>query len=70
MALQRKMFEEYERRERARKVAELQEVVPGLAQEEAEKALELCDGRCAALPGSHSPAVQLCSTTIPRNCAA
>lgn len=40
------MFEEYERRERKRKVAELQEVCPDLGEEEAEKALELCDGRC------------------------
>ncbi|KAL4451372.1 hypothetical protein ABPG77_009444 [Micractinium sp. CCAP 211/92] len=45
VALQRRMFEEYERRERKRKVAELQEVCPDLGEEEAEKALELCDGR-------------------------
>ncbi len=47
VALQRKMFEQYEKRERQRKVAELQDVVPGLSVEEAEKALELCDGRWA-----------------------
>jgi hypothetical protein len=47
VALQRKMFEEYERRELRRKVAELQEVCPDCSTQEAEKALELCDGRCA-----------------------
>ncbi|PRW21070.1 Transforming growth factor beta regulator 1 [Chlorella sorokiniana] len=45
VALQRKMFEEYERRERKRKVVELQDVCPDISEEEAEKALELCDGR-------------------------
>lgn len=45
MALQRKMFEEYEKRERKRKVAELQEVCPDISPEEAEQALEMCDGR-------------------------
>lgn len=45
VALQRKMFEQYEKRERQRKVAELQDVVPGLTVAEAERALELCDGR-------------------------
>lgn len=47
VALQRKMFEQYERRERARKVAELQDVVPGLSTEEVERALDLCNGRWA-----------------------
>jgi hypothetical protein len=51
VALQRKMFEQYEKRERQRKVAELQDVVPGLTAEEAERALELCDGRCAQREG-------------------
>lgn len=41
------MFEEYERRERKRKVAELREVCPDLREEEAERALQLCDGRWA-----------------------
>ena len=41
------MFDEYEKRERARKVAELQEVCPDISVEEAEKALEMCDGRQA-----------------------
>eukprot|EP00887_Chlorella_sp_A99_P007228 scaffold2.g7228.t1 len=45
VALQRKMFEEYERRERRRKVAELREVVPDLTEAQAEAALALCDGR-------------------------
>ena len=48
VALQRKMFEEYERRELRRKVAELQEVCPDCSTQEAEKALELCDGRWAS----------------------
>lgn len=46
VALQRKMFEQYEKRERQRKVAELQDVVPGLTAEEADKALDFCGGRC------------------------
>jgi hypothetical protein len=45
VALQRKMFAEYERRELRRKVAELQEICPGLAGAEAVAALELCGGR-------------------------
>lgn len=45
VALQRRMFEEYERRERRRKVAELLEVCPDLGEDEAERALQLCDGR-------------------------
>lgn len=39
------MYEAYERQERARKVGELQEVCPGLSTQEAEQALEMCDGR-------------------------
>jgi hypothetical protein len=59
VALQRRMFEEYERRERRRRVAELREVCPGLSEEEAEQALELCDGRCACtMPRLH------CSTAV------
>lgn len=50
VALQRKMFEEYERRERRRKVGELQEVCPDISTEEAEQALVMCDGRCAPIP--------------------
>jgi hypothetical protein len=45
VALQRKMFEEYERRESKRKVAELLEVCPDITVEEAEAALRLSDGR-------------------------
>ena len=45
VALQRKMFEEYEQRERRRKVAELQELCPDLTAAEATAALELCGGR-------------------------
>ncbi|PSC71800.1 Transforming growth factor beta regulator 1 [Micractinium conductrix] len=45
VALQRRMYEAYERQERARKVGELQEVCPGLSTQEAEQALEMCDGR-------------------------
>ncbi|KAG2440637.1 hypothetical protein HYH02_010216 [Chlamydomonas schloesseri] len=40
--LQRKMFQEYERREKQRKVRELQEVCPDLDEEAATRALELC----------------------------
>ena len=47
VALQRKMFEEYEKRELRRKVAELREVVPDLSDGEAETALRMCDGRWA-----------------------
>ena len=45
VALQRKMFEEYERRERQRKVVELRDVCPDISEGEALKALELCSGR-------------------------
>ncbi|GFR53040.1 hypothetical protein Agub_g15740 [Astrephomene gubernaculifera] len=41
--LQRKMFMEYERREKQRKVRELQEVCPDLDEEAATRALELCN---------------------------
>lgn len=51
VALQRKMFQEYERRERRRKVAELLEVVPDLTEAQAEAALDLCDGRWADAVG-------------------
>lgn len=47
VALQRKLFEEYEKREQARKVAELREVCPQLSDAAALKALELCGGRYA-----------------------
>ncbi|KAK2075880.1 hypothetical protein QBZ16_001622 [Prototheca wickerhamii] len=43
VALQRKLFEEYEKREQARKVAELREVCPQLSDAAALKALELED---------------------------
>ncbi|KAG2488719.1 hypothetical protein HYH03_012719 [Edaphochlamys debaryana] len=41
--LQRKMFVEYERREKERKVRELNEVCPDLDEEAAKRALELCN---------------------------
>lgn len=43
VALQRKMFEEYEKREHKRKIIELREVCPDISEEEAEKALEMCN---------------------------
>ncbi|EFJ45729.1 hypothetical protein VOLCADRAFT_93895 [Volvox carteri f. nagariensis] len=43
--LQRKMFQEYERREKQRKLRELQEVCPDLDEEAARRALELCNWR-------------------------
>jgi hypothetical protein len=46
VALQRRMYEEYERRERQRKVAEVLEVCPDLTEKQAGAALDLCDGRC------------------------
>lgn len=42
VALQRKLFEEYEKRERRRKIAEVLEVCPDITEEEAEKALVFC----------------------------
>ncbi|KDD74124.1 hypothetical protein H632_c1550p0, partial [Helicosporidium sp. ATCC 50920] len=45
IALQRRMFEEYEKRERQRKSKDLQEVCPDLTEEEAHKALEYCSDR-------------------------
>ncbi|GLC58656.1 hypothetical protein PLESTB_001384900 [Pleodorina starrii] len=41
--LQRKMFQEYERREKQRKLRELQEVCPDLDEDAARRALELCN---------------------------
>ncbi|KAK9835596.1 hypothetical protein WJX74_003803 [Apatococcus lobatus] len=45
VALQRKMFAEYERRDRARKVTEIIGVCPHVTIEEAAKALDLSNGR-------------------------
>lgn len=44
VAHQRRMFEQFEKREKARKIAELREVCPDITEEEAEKALNLCNG--------------------------
>lgn len=46
ISLQRKMLEEYERRELRRKVLELQDICQGLSDQEAEMALKLTNGRC------------------------
>ncbi|KAL0050522.1 hypothetical protein WJX82_001437 [Trebouxia sp. C0006] len=43
--LQRKMLLAYETREKARKIQDLQQVCPELTEEEAERALNLCNGR-------------------------
>ncbi|KAK9803111.1 hypothetical protein WJX73_005483 [Symbiochloris irregularis] len=43
--LQRKMLEEYEKRETKRKVAEIRDVCPDVTEEEAGKALEMCNGK-------------------------
>lgn len=43
VALQRKMFKEYEKREQKRKIIELREVCPDISELEAEKALEMCN---------------------------
>ncbi|BDA48275.1 probable lysine-specific demethylase JMJ16 at C-terminar half [Coccomyxa sp. Obi] len=45
VALQRKMLEEYEKRERNRKIQEIQTICPDASEEEAVRALELCDQR-------------------------
>jgi hypothetical protein len=45
VAHQRKMLEIYEKREKQRKISELCELCPDLSKEEAEKALELANGR-------------------------
>ncbi|KAL4855620.1 putative lysine-specific demethylase JMJ16 [Chlorella vulgaris] len=45
VALQRRMYGEYERRERQRKVAEVLEVCPDLTEKQAGAALDMCDGR-------------------------
>ncbi|DBB01439.1 hypothetical protein WJX77_003930 [Trebouxia sp. C0004] len=43
--LQRKMLLAYETREKARKIQDLQQVCPELTEEEAQRALDLCNGR-------------------------
>ncbi|KAK9857596.1 hypothetical protein WJX84_011650 [Apatococcus fuscideae] len=45
VALQRKMFAEYEKRDMARKVAEILSVCPSITEEEAAKALDMSNGR-------------------------
>ena len=44
VAHQRRMFEQFEKRERIRKITELREVCPDISEEEAERALDLCNG--------------------------
>lgn len=44
VAMQRKLLQEYERREKIRKVQELMEICPDLDEEDAEAALDLCRG--------------------------
>lgn len=56
VALQRRLFEEYERRELTRKVQELREVCPQLSKAAAARALELCNGRYGPSVPSMLPA--------------
>ncbi|KAL6784666.1 hypothetical protein ACKKBF_B02710 [Auxenochlorella protothecoides x Auxenochlorella symbiontica] len=44
VALQRRLFEEYEKREMVRKIQELREVCPQISEAAAARALELCNG--------------------------
>lgn len=46
--LQRKMLQEYERREASRKVSELQALCPELTPAAAQRALDVCNGRYGA----------------------
>lgn len=53
VALQRRLFEEYEKREMVRKIQELREVCPQISEAAAARALELCNGRCGKSGQDH-----------------